>query len=164
MTLAVGLKIATKEEYLTYRINQVKDFGEGLHKHGLPVITPIGGHAVYLDMNKFFTDTRIKPQDFGGVSFTAVLLAAYGHRAIELGNFSFGYYDKKTQKEILPEFNFVRFAIPRLRYEKKDLDSVTEAVKILYETRDKIPPVDVIYGRDLSMRHFKARFELRRQQ
>ena len=162
MTLAVGLKIATKEEYLTYRINQVKDFGENLKKHGLPVMAPIGGHAVYLDMNKFFADTAIKPEDFGGVAFTAVLLAAYGHRAIELGNFSFGFYDKKTKKEILPEFNFVRFAIPRLRYEKKDLDSVAEAVKILYENRDKIPPVNVKYGRDLPMRHFKARFEFRK--
>ena len=94
--------------------------------------------------------------------FTAVLLAAYGHRAIELGNFSFGYFDKKTQKEMLPEFNFVRFAIPRLRYEKRDLDSVAEAVKILYENRDKIPPVNVTYGRDLPMRHFKARFEFRK--
>ena len=162
MTLAVGLKIATKEEYLTYRINQVKDFGENLKNHGLPVMAPIGGHAVYLDMNKFFADTAIKPEDFGGVAFTAVLLAAYGHRAIELGNFSFGSYDKKTKKEILPEFNFVRFAIPRLRYEKKDLDSVAEAVKILYENRDKIPPVNVTYGRDLPMRHFKARFEFRK--
>lgn len=162
MTLAVGLKIATKEEYLTYRINQVKDFGENLKNHGLPVMAPIGGHAVYLDMNKFFADTAIKPEDFGGVAFTAVLLAAYGHRAIELGNFSFGFYDKKTKKDIFPEFNFVRFAIPRLRYEKKDLDSVAEAVKILYENRDKIPPVNVTYGRDLPMRHFKARFEFRK--
>jgi len=162
MTLAVGLKIAAKEEYLTYRINQVKDFGEDLHRYGLPVITPIGGHAVYLDMNKLFKDTRMKPEDFGGVAFTAILLAAYGHRAVELGNFSFGFFDKKAQKEILPEFNFVRFAIPRLRYEKKDLDSVAEAVKTLYENRDKIPPVNVIYGRDLPMRHFKARVEFRR--
>ena len=69
MTLAVGLKIATKEDYLTYRINQVKDFGEELKNHGLPVITPIGGHAVYLDVNKFFADTAMKPEDFGGVAF-----------------------------------------------------------------------------------------------
>jgi len=162
MTLAVGLKIATKEEYLTYRINQVKDFGENLKTYGLPVLTPIGGHAVYLDLNKFFADTAMKSEDFGGVAFTAVLLAAYGHRAIEMGNFSFGYFDNKTQREVLPEFNFVRFAIPRLRYEKKDLDSVAEAVRILYENRNKIPAINVTYGRELPMRHFKARFEFRK--
>ncbi len=159
MTLAVGLKTATKEEYLTYRINQVREFGEELHNRGLPVMTPIGGHAVYLDVNKFFADTEMKPEDFGGVAFTAVLLAAYGHRAIEMGYFAFGSYDKKTKKETLPEFNFVRFAIPRLRYEKRDLDSVAEAVEVLYEDRDKIPSVRVTYGRELPMRHFKARFE-----
>ncbi len=162
MTLAVGLKTATREEYLTYRINQVNDFGEGLHNLGLPVMTPIGGHAVYLDVNKFFADTEMEPEDFGGVAFTAVLLAAYGHRAIEMGYFAFGSYDKETKKEKLPEFNFVRFAIPRLRYEKQDLDSVAEAVEVLYEDRDKIPPVRVTYGKELPMRHFKARFEFRK--
>jgi tryptophanase len=50
------------------------------------------------------------------------------------------------KKEVLPEFNFVRFAIPRLRYEKRDLDSVVEAVEVLYEDRDKIPPVRVTGG------------------
>ncbi|MDO9097359.1 MAG: hypothetical protein Q7U60_04485, partial [Candidatus Methanoperedens sp.] len=72
---------------------------------------------------------------------------------------AFGSYDVKTKKETLPEFNFVRFAIPRLRYEKRDLDSVAEAVEVLYEDRDKIPSVRVTYGRELPMRHFKARFE-----
>lgn len=159
MTLAVGLKTVARQDYLTYRINQVREFGEEIHKRGLPVMTPIGGHAVYLDVNKFFADTQMQPEDFGGVAFTAVLLAAYGHRAIEMGYFAFGSYDVKTKKETLPEFNFVRFAIPRLRYEKGDLDSVAEAVEVLYEERDKIPPVRVTYGRELPMRHFKARFE-----
>jgi tryptophanase len=162
MTLAVGLKTVAREDYLRYRINQVRDFGEELHNRGLPVMTPIGGHAVYMDVNKFFADTEMKPDDFGGVAFTAVLLAAYGHRTIEMGYFAFGSYDKKMKNEVLPEFNFVRFAIPRLRYEKQDLDSVVEAVEVLYEKRDKIPPVRVTYGRELSMRHFKARFEFHR--
>lgn len=161
MAISVGLKTVTKEEYLTYRINQVKEFGQNLHKQGLPVITPIGGHAVYLDVNKFFIDTEMKPEDFGGIAFTAVLLAAYGHRAVELGYFAFGSYDKKTNKETLPEVNLVRFAVPRLRYEAQDLDSVVESVKNLYDNRDKIPPVRVTYGRDLPLRHFKARFQFK---
>lgn len=82
--------------------------------------------------------------------------------ALHLGDEAFGSYDKKMKKEVLPEFNFVRFAIPRLRYEKRDLDSVAEAVEVLYEDRDKIPSVRVTYGRELPMRHFKARFEFRK--
>jgi tryptophanase len=162
MSLLVGLKTVTKEEYLDYRINQVKEFGLNLHKHGLPVMTPIGGHAVYLDINKFFFDTAMKPEDFGGIAFTAILLAAYGHRAVELGYFAFGSYDKNTEKETFPEMNFVRFAIPRLKYEEQDLNSVVESVKILYQNREKIPPVKVTSGRDLPLRHFKARFKFKK--
>jgi tryptophanase len=158
MTIAVGLKTITREEYLNYRIKQVQQFGERMNALGLPVLMPIGGHAVYLDVNKFFEDTGMKPEDFGGISLTAILLANYGHRACELGYFAFGSYDKETGKETFPEVNFVRFAVPRLRYENQDLDSAAEAVKILYENRHNIPGVEVTYGRDLSLRHFKARF------
>lgn len=163
MALSVGLSIVTKDEYLTYRIHQVQDFGETMHAMGIPVLRPTGGHAVYLDVNKFFADTEMKPDDFGGIALTAVLLAAYGHRACELGHFAFGKYDKKAKKEIYPEVNFVRFAIPRLRYEKQDLDAVAEAVKALHDNRQTIPGVVVTSGRDLSLRHFKARFEFKQK-
>lgn len=161
MSLVVGLGVITKEEYLTYRINQVQEFGEKMFKAGLPVVMPIGGHAVYLDINKFFKSTKMKGDDFGGISLTALLLAFYGHRACELGYFAFGNYDPVTKKEKHPEVNFVRFAVPRLRYEREDLDSAVEAVKALHENKDKIPAVDVAYGRNLALRHFKARFKFR---
>lgn len=158
MTLVYGLQTIVKEEYLEYRIGQVQEFGDEMRKAGLPVVNPIGGHAVYLDMNEFFKDTKMKPEDFGGISFTAFLLAFYGHRACELGNFAFGYFDEKSGMEILPEVNFVRLAVPRLRYEREDLLSVVAAAKALYDNRDKIPKVKVVYGRNLPLRHFKARF------
>jgi tryptophanase len=147
---------------LTYRINQVREFGEDMHDQGIPVLKPVGGHAVYVDVNKFFVDTSMKPEDFGGVSLCAVLLAAYGHRACELGYFSFGYYDEKKQQEVLPDVNFVRFAVPRLRYENEDLQSVVWAMKALHEHRRDIPGVRVTHGRNLPLRHFKARFEFKK--
>ena len=162
MALTVGLRIITTEEYLTYRIEQIRDFGETMDKLGIPVLLPTGGHAVYLDVNRFYAGTSMKPDDFGGIALCAVLLAAYGHRACELGHFAFGSYDQSSQKEIAPEVNFVRFAIPRLRYEKRDLDAVADAVRILHKCRDKIPGVEVTSGRELSLRHFKARFRFKR--
>lgn len=159
MALSVGLSIVTRQDYLDYRIRQVRDFGDKMHSFGIPVVRPIGGHAVYLDVTRFFKDTRFSKNDFAGVSLTAVLLAAFGHRAVELGNFAFGYFDAKAKKEVLPEVNFVRFAIPRLRYEREDLDAVAQAVKVLHQEKDKIPKVKVVYGRNLPLRHFKARFE-----
>ena len=160
ISLNAGLKAITNEKYLAYRLKQIQEFGHNMFDKGLPVLTPIGS-AVYLDINKFFADTGMKPDNFGGIAFTSVLLAAYGHRASEFGYFAFGKYDPKTKQEIHPDINFVRFAIPRLRYEKQDLDSVAEAVRILHENKDMIPPVEVIYGQNLPLRHFKARFKFR---
>jgi tryptophanase len=161
MALATGLKTITRQEFLDHRINQTKEFGENLDKKGIPVLKPFGGHAVYLDINKFFSDTNMKPEDFGGISLTALLLAGYGHRACELGYFAFGSYNPETGKETFPEVNFVRFAIPRLRYEQQDLENAAEAVKILHENRRKIPGVRITYGKELILRHFKAKFEFK---
>ncbi len=158
MTLVEGLKTIVKEEYLDYRVKQVQYFGGLLQRNGIPIVTPVGGHAVYMDINRFFKGTKMKPEDFGGISFTALLLSLYGHRACELGYFAFGQYDEKTQKETPPDINFVRFAVPRLRYENRDLEAAAEAIKSLYDNRDKIPKVKVVYGRGLTLRHFKARF------
>ncbi|UCD19635.1 MAG: tryptophanase [candidate division WOR-3 bacterium] len=161
MALAVGLKLVTKGAYLAHRIGQVRQFGEGMRSAGIPIIAPTGGHAVYVDVNRFFEGTDMKPDDFGGVSLCAVLLGAYGHRACELGYFTFGRYDRKKKFEVVPEVNFVRFAVPRLRYERDDLDAVVQAMKALHDNKDVIPGVRVTYGRELSLRHFKARFEFK---
>ena len=161
MALARGLEIAERDEYLAYRIGQVKRFGDFMLHRGLPILTPTCGHAVYLDVNRFFAGTQMQPGDFGGISLTALLISAYGHRGCELGAFAFGSYDSRTKLEILPEVNFVRFAVPRLRYEDTDLESVAEALKLLHDQRDQIPGVEVTYGRELSLRHFKAKFRFR---
>ena len=160
MTIVEGLRTVTQECYLDVRIGQVQAFGAAMQAAGLPVLTPIGGHGVYLDMTKFFEGTDHTREDFGGIAFTALLLAQYGHRACELGDFAFGHVNPKTGKEVPHEVNFVRFAIPRLRYEQQDLQSVVDAVKVLHDNRHLIPKVRVVHGQQLSLRHFKARFEL----
>ena len=158
MALVEGLRTIVSEDYLKYRISQVARFGQAMLKNNIPIISPVGGHAIYLDINRFFKGTKMKPKDFGGISLTALLLSLYGHRACELGYFAFGSYDKKTGIETHPDVNFVRFAVPRLRYEDQDLFSCVAAVKALYDNRDLIPKVKVTYGRELTLRHFKARF------
>ncbi|MCD4658141.1 MAG: hypothetical protein K8S87_11440, partial [Planctomycetes bacterium] len=119
-----------------------------------------GGHAVYLNMDKFFEGVECKDEDFKGLSFTALLMIA-GHRLCELGIYAFGKYE--NGHEILPEprMNYVRAAVPRLAYEDQDLFALAEAIKVLHDHRDKIPPVEVIYGKDLTLRHFKSRFRFK---
>jgi tryptophanase len=158
MALEEGLKTVTQQGYLDSRINQVQKFGERMREEGLPVVTPIGGHAVYLDMNEFFADTDLKKEDYGGIAFTALLLEKYGIRACELGDFAFGSVDENGD-EHFPENNFVRFAVPRNRLEEQDLEYVTACVKSLYENRHSIPAVRATFGKNATLRHFKARFE-----
>ncbi|HSG27970.1 MAG TPA: tryptophanase, partial [Candidatus Krumholzibacterium sp.] len=154
-----GLRTVVRPEYLDARILQVNRFGNRLAEAGIPVIRPIGGHAVYIDMDRFFgpgTDDA----DFKGIAFTGLMLIA-GHRVCELGLYAFGSYDGATETPPDPRVNYIRAAVPRLAYEDRDLFSVVEAAKILADNRDAIPAVDVDYGRDLSLRHFKSRFSFR---
>lgn len=159
MTIVVGLQTVTQESYLQHRIGQVGRFGTLLKEKGVPVIEPFGGHAIYLDMNRFFADTKHQPNDFGGITLTGLLLLK-GVRLCELGNFAFGKYDPKTDREELPKNNFVRAAIPRNKYEMDDLHYVADCITALYERRRELPRAIPIVGRELSLRHFKAQFRL----
>ncbi|MEK7523418.1 MAG: tryptophanase [Patescibacteria group bacterium] len=150
MTLCVGLKTAVTEQYLKSRIGLVHEFGRMLKKAKVPVLEPFGGHAIYLDMDKFFVKTKHQRADFGGIAFTGLLLLK-GVRLCELGAFAFG--------ENHPH-NFVRAAVPRNKYELEDLAYVADCIQGLYEKRREIPRAVPVYGRDLTLRHFKARFKL----
>jgi tyrosine phenol-lyase len=154
-----GLKTVVREEYLTFRINQVRKFGAWVDENcGADVVVkPVGGHAIYLDLDKFFSGTNLRDDQFPGVSLTALLLVA-GHRMCELGVYAFG--KRVDGKEVGPDprVNNVRAAVPRLCYEDCDLQSAAEAVGLLYQRRDQIPGVEVVYGQDRPMRHFISRF------
>lgn len=154
--IAEGLRTAIRQEYLESRIRQVERFGERLSGKGIPIIRPTGGHAIYIDIDKFF-DGNAKDEELKGIAFTALLLIA-GHRLCELGIYAFGSYDGKREIPPDPRVNYVRAAVPRLAYEDQDLSATAEAIKLLFDNRDRIPGVRVEYGRDLKLRHFKSRF------
>ena len=78
-----------------------------------------------------------------------------------LGLYAFGSFDGENEIPPEPRVNYVRAAVPRLAYEDQDLFSVVEALKVLADDRDRIPAVNVEYGRDLSLRHFKSRFSFK---
>ena len=171
MGLVEGLQTVVKKEYLDYRIGQVERFGKRLTEFKIPIVEPIGGHAVYIKMDDFFGryktengefkyDTDTKDDDFKGISFTALMLIA-GHRFCELGLYAFGKCTQGIETKPDPRVNFVRGAVPRFCYEDQDLFAAAEAVKILYKNRDRIPGVKVNYGKELTLRHFKSKFEFK---
>lgn len=159
MTIVEGLRTVTKKEYLAGRIGLVEDFGAYLSQLGVPLVKPFGGHAIYIDVDRFFEGTRMTRGDFGGITLTALLLLK-GVRLCELGAFAFGHYDPKTRAEKFPPHNYVRAAVPRNKYEHDDLYYVADCVKGLYDLRDSLPKTTPIEGRDKALRHFKAKFAL----
>jgi len=159
MVVVEGLKTVVTQQYLDSRILQVRAFGDYLDELGIPVVKPFGGHAVYVDVDKFFKGTTMKREDFGGIALSALLLLN-GPRVCELGAFAFGTYDPKTGKETFPPFNYVRIAIPRNKYEIEDLFYAADCIKNLYDKRDELPRAVCVYGKEKTLRHFKARFEL----
>ena len=154
--IVIGLRTVTRIDYLDARIGQVDRFGKKLVDSGIPIVSPVGGHAVYIDVDKFFDGTS-HDVEFMGISLTALMLVA-GHRLCELGTYAFGKFAGGQEIPPDPRVNNVRAAVPRLAYEDQDLFSAAEALKILYDARDRIPGVDVEYGRELKLRHFKSRF------
>jgi tryptophanase len=155
MALAVGLYEGTKEYYLANRLRQARYFASELAKRDIPVILPSGGHAVYIDMNRFFEGMDMKIDDFGGVGFTLELIRHYGIRACELGPFAFEW-DQKTEEQREGILNVVRFAIPRNAYDTSQIDYAVAAIAELYKNRDRIPKVEIARGATLPLRHFQT--------
>jgi len=155
MALAAGLYEVVQETYLDERKNQVREFARKLAQNGIPVILPAGGHAVYINMTKFFEGTDMKVDDFGGVGFTIELLRHYGIRACELGPFAFEW-DKKTPEQRKGILNLVRFAVPRNVYSASHIDYAVAAITELYHHKEKIPKVKIARGAELLLRHFQA--------
>jgi len=155
MALAVGLYEVVKEPYLAERIRQVREFARKLAQNGVPVVLPAGGHAVYINVAKFFKGIDMEIDDFGGVGFTIELLKHYGIRACELGPFAFEW-DKKTPEQRDNILNLVRLAIPRNVYDSSHIDYAVAAITELYKNRDQIPKVKISRGAKLRLRHFQS--------
>ncbi|MHA2399861.1 MAG: tryptophanase [Promethearchaeota archaeon] len=155
MALTVGLYEVVQENYLDERKYHVREFARKLAKNGVPVILPAGGHAVYLNMDKFFEGIESKTEDFKGVGFTIELLRHYGIRAAELGPFAFEF-DKKTPKQQKGILNLVRFAVPRNVYGPSHINYAVAAITELHHNRKKIPKVRISRGAELRLRHFQT--------
>jgi tryptophanase len=158
MALTVGLYEVVKESYLRGRINQVRRFALKLARNGVPVILPPGGHAVYLNMDKFFEGTGMNIENFGGVGLTIELIRHYGIRAVELGPFAFEW-ENKTPEQKKGILNLVRFAIPRNSYDESHIDYAVAAITELFKNKESIPKVKISRGSNLRLRHFQAGLE-----
>ena len=158
MALAAGLYEECNFRYQEARVQQCEYLAQGFYKAGVKgVILPAGGHGAYIDMTQFF-DGKRSHDKFAGQAFSLELIRRYGIRAAELGDFSMEY-DLKTPEQQEEICNVVRFAVNRSQFSQEHMDYIIAAVKALYEDRESIPNMRILWGHNLPMRHFHAFLE-----
>jgi len=154
--LAVGLREILDEDYLAYRIASTEYVGRHLSEAGVPLLQPIGGHAVYVDGRRFCD--HIPDEEFPGWSLSVALYEHAGIRTCEIGNVMFGRQDAEGDAWHWPTLDLVRLAIPRRVYTQSHMDYVVEALIELYGMRREIPGMRFTYRADV-LSHFTARME-----
>lgn len=153
--LAIGLEEVFDANYLEYRIKSTTYLGEHLHKMGVPVMMPIGGHAVYVDAKKLYP--HIPPQEYPGQVLACELYLKGGIRTVEIGSVMFGKYD--DNKNLIPApMELVRLAIPRRVYTQSHIEYVIETFSEILNTKNDVSGIKIIEEPQF-LRHFTAKFE-----
>ena len=152
--LARGLHESMDYNYIAHRLDQVKYLGDKLMEAGIPVVRPIGGHAVFLDARRFYP--HIPQDEFPAQMLAAQLYLESGVRSMERGIISAGR-DKEGNHHY-PKLELVRLTIPRRVYTYAHLDVVVDAVRELYKHRENVKGLRFVYEPPV-LRFFTARFE-----
>lgn len=133
--IAIGLREVFEPSYLQYRIKSTQYLGEKLKEAGVPLIWPIGGHAVYLDAKAFYPSIPIN--EYPGQALVCELYLKGGIRAVEIGSVMFGKYDNNN-KLIPSAMELVRLAIPRRVYTQSHIEYVIEVITDLWKNKESV--------------------------
>ncbi|MEW5720626.1 MAG: tyrosine phenol-lyase [Chloroflexota bacterium] len=153
--IARGIYEMVDDAYIASRVRQVEYLGKRLLDAGIPIVTPIGGHAVFLDAKRFLP--HIPQEQFPAQALAAALYVDSGVRAMERGIISAGR-DHATGEHHKPKLELVRLTIPRRVYTNLHMDVVAESCQALYEEREKIKGLEIVYEPE-TLRFFQARFQ-----
>jgi len=152
--IAQGLEEVVDEDYLRYRIKSTAYLGEALSEAGVPVVQPIGGHAVYIDARGLLP--HIPPLEYPGQALACALYVEGGVRSCEIGTVMFG--KKPDGSESPADFDLVRLAIPRRTYTQSHIDYVIEVATSVAEKAREVKGLRIV-EQPAQLRHFTARFE-----
>jgi len=140
--LAQGIRECVDDEWMAYRIGQTQYLGQLLQLAGIPIVVPVGGHAVFIDAKKFLP--HVPQEQFPAQALAAALYLESGVRAMERGIASAGR-DPKTGRNNIPKLELVRLTISRRVYTQSHMDYVAEKVAELYQKREKIHGLDIAF-------------------
>lgn len=149
--IAVGLHEALDEDYLRYRIRSIAYLGEKLTAAGIPIVTPTGGHALYLDAKRWLP--HIPQSQYPAWALSLALYLEGGIRAAEIGSVMFGLQPDGSERPADQEL--VRLAFPRRVYTQSHVDYVAEVVLHIGTLADRIRGVRIVQSPRV-LRHFTA--------
>ncbi|MDT3738391.1 MAG: tyrosine phenol-lyase [Candidatus Kapabacteria bacterium] len=153
--MAIGLEEAVQDQNIASRVRQVEYLGKLLDNAGVPFVTPVGGHAIFLDAKRFYP--HIPQEEYPAQTLAANLYLESGVRAMERGIVSAGR-DNKTGENHKPKLELVRLTIPRRVYTQAHFDVVAYWVEELYHHRENAKGLKMVYEPKY-LRFFQARFE-----
>ena len=151
--MARGIYEMVDDDYLAFRIGQVRYLGEQLIAAGVPIVRPVGGHAVFLDARAFLD--HVPQAEYPAQALAAALYLDSGVRGMERGNVSAGRH--KAGRERFPKLELVRLTIPRRVYTNSHMDVVADSVIGLHGERQNIGGLKLVYEPP-QLRFFTARF------
>jgi tryptophanase len=152
--IAVGLHEIVDEQYLRYRVRTNEYIGEKLLGLGVPIVQPVGGHAVFVDARRFLP--HIPPLEYPGQSLAVALYEAGGIRACEIGTVMFGLGPDGVEKPA--EMDLVRLAMPRRVYTQSHADYMIEVFEEVVRRKSELRGLRIV-SQPAQLRHFTARFE-----
>jgi tryptophanase len=154
--IAVGLEEVFEPDYLKYRIISTQYLGEKIRSKGVPIIYPVGGHAVYVDAKKLYD--HIPVQHYPGQALVCELYKIGGIRTVEIGSVMFGTYDGSGELIAAP-MELVRLAIPRRVYTQSHIDYVVEVFDEILRTKESVKGLRITKEPKF-LRHFTSHFEM----
>jgi tyrosine phenol-lyase len=153
--MARGIEESVDDDHIRARVGQVEYLGNKLIGWGVPLVLPIGGHAVFLDAKRVYPHI---PQDrFPAQALAADIYIQGGIRTMERGVLSAGR-DPKTGDHRYPRLELVRVTIPRRVYTQAHMDVTAEAIEEVWWNRDRARGLKLVYEPRL-LRFFQARFD-----
>jgi len=153
--MALGIEESIQQEHIRARVGQVEYLGALLQRMGIPIVLPVGGHAVYLDARAIYP--QLDQEQFPAQTLAAELYAESGVRGVERGIVSAGR-NATTGENYHPALELVRLTIPRRVYTQSHMNVVAEAVAAVYDARENVRGLRMVHEPKY-LRFFQARFE-----
>ncbi|MGA7160494.1 MAG: tyrosine phenol-lyase [Bacteroidota bacterium] len=153
--MARGIEEGVQDAHIKARIGQIEYVGEKLQSIGVPIVVPIGGHAIFLDAKRFLP--HVPQIEFPAQTLAAELYMDSGIRSMERGIVSAGR-NKETGDHYYPKLELVRLTFPRRVYTQAHCDVTAESVETVFEQRATIKGMKMVYEPKY-LRFFQARFD-----